>query len=212
MRSTVYAKGKTVKEFLLQELADSSTVIHDISVRGNVAYVLETRNGTDKTRLNTVSVVVVSKEKDYYTYKTISEFEGPLYYECPVSFLKRLTPLEELKSDNAQYAAVWRAKCFEQHVRRRQIKELKANDFLYVAENSSPELHRKVFQVQSFTHGKTVLLIKSMEMVNKPAVYYRTSALKYGRFDCFDTFEEALAAKESALARLHPLSQNQASA
>lgn len=59
------------------------------------------------------AVFLTSVDKTQFLYKDISEFEGPGYYECPLSILSLLS-----ETDN-EYALAWREKCKEGNHNRR---------------------------------------------------------------------------------------------
>ena len=50
-------------------------------------------------------VILLEKSGDEITYKTMSEYEGPCYYDAPKSLLNKLTPTSD------RYASKWREKC-----------------------------------------------------------------------------------------------------
>ena len=54
-----------------------------------------------------------SREYDNFGYKDMDETMGPVYYDCPVSILKALTP-----TDN-KTANEWREKCWQKHKAKR---------------------------------------------------------------------------------------------
>ena len=57
---------------------------------------------------------------DYFnfSYKDMTEFMGPCYYDCPIGILKSLSPT------NDEYALSWREKCKEHYTHKKRLKQL----------------------------------------------------------------------------------------
>lgn len=58
-----------------------------------------------ENRQTFAAVILTQTDKDMFYYKEMSETEGPRYYDCPMSILKKLSP-----TDN-EWANEWRARC-----------------------------------------------------------------------------------------------------
>jgi len=92
-----YSKGKIILK---------STMV------GNIYYAAIRHNDNSVYAM----VVITSVKKDEFTYKSLSEFEGPLYYTCPLSILKLLTPTDD------EYANKWREACYKYHAEKKALK------------------------------------------------------------------------------------------
>lgn len=56
-----------------------------------------------------VSIIRVGKEQYWLDFKHMTEFDGPIYHDCPKSILKMLSPTDD------KIALKWRADCEEKH-------------------------------------------------------------------------------------------------
>lgn len=198
--TTVNTHYKDVKTFIRRQFEDTNTIIHAISVKGNVAYVLETRSLKGSTQnITTVTVVLISKKGGYYSYKDISEFMGPFYFDCPVKFLLKLTPLDSLPESFRKDAESWRKACFERFSQRKKINQLQNGQYVYTTTplHLNASMPRQIFKVVTFTNAKN----KQKQYLqgtlpNFENFHYRLSTLNDYSFDVFSNYDQACVFKK----------------
>lgn len=125
-----------------------------------------------------VCLVTYSPKSRYnFSYKEMTEFEGPVRRECPENILKLLTPLEEIaKKDGKdvndypyQYAKNWRQDCWD-NLKKRKSKPrisngtiIKLSESVKFSDGNSYDLFQKVgrsFFTVRIHEGKAVPMIR----------------------------------------------------
>jgi len=117
-----FTRGATrrdvIDELLREGTSDAGTFCRALRhcLRGNVMYVLHESGPREGVR-RWVGVYLLDREKDYgWGYKPMDESVGPLYYNCPVSYL------DEADEPVNETAARWRAEVRRLAARRRELR------------------------------------------------------------------------------------------
>jgi len=83
---------------------------------GNNAWYLYGRPGTD---IKNIALARLFKQEGDWCVKHFTEHDGPGYYDCPLSLIKKTTPVTP-----GSIAAAWREKVALHHLNRKnQTKE-----------------------------------------------------------------------------------------
>ena len=122
--STYRPKGTSHREFFEAELlhSESNYRIIDSFTKGGVFYAALEHRPTGKVAGFTVKFQWNGRGAQNFTYKTISEEEGPYTFECPARILDLLTPTESV------YANEWREKCRKHGARVAALSGVKPGD------------------------------------------------------------------------------------
>ncbi|TXH41698.1 MAG: hypothetical protein E6Q97_37035 [Desulfurellales bacterium] len=87
------------------------------SVTGNHMWSLLQITGKDGKQVRLVTLDLLSKQGDQWGHKTLDESVDPYYYDCPLTYLDKLTePINE-------YAMNWRSKVRAYWAKRKELPE-----------------------------------------------------------------------------------------
>ena len=113
-----YKDYDSVKDYAQHELNWNGNQTKQLmqSIVSNVVYTLVEVTSGEKQGLKFISVDIVKKSDNEWMHKSLSEADGPLYYNCPEKMLKASTDMREL-------AIAWRNKC---RLYRKEKKEIKS--------------------------------------------------------------------------------------
>lgn len=134
-----------------EETGDKHTVLATAFINMREFYAAVEHVKADGTREVWAAVIKVSwYPKDHYNccVKTMSEFEGPYYHNCPEKLLKLLTPTD------SEWANTWREKCWANVNRKKVVKKVGDVVRLYGHDYKLVEdLGRKGFRVYHVDSG-----------------------------------------------------------
>lgn len=104
-------RADDVRSLIYQEFDSAVSQVKSVSIKGNVAYVLESRQvKNSETTVMTVTVVLFEYKQKVFRYKSMNESEGPYYFELPNKFLPLLTPVDQWPESARADVASWRNK------------------------------------------------------------------------------------------------------
>lgn len=114
------------KRWLIDEFTSENEnfrhTLTDLSIRGNTAYgIYHQEDKKTGISLHETMVFLLSFRKEEWCYKEMGETVHPYYYDCPKTLLDKIEALYPPFNDNAK---AWRAKCRENHAKKKaQLKD-----------------------------------------------------------------------------------------
>jgi hypothetical protein len=148
------------------DTSDATIVVEDLkSAPGGVYGVLrKTIHATGKILRFALVVLTETKNGEFF-YKELTEYEGPTETRYPLSFLKRLSPPEELASGaSLEYIQNWRQRVEANGKKGEALKSVKPGSFIVFNEPvrfvlSGEEVHIKRFQVVEWGRRKVFVAL-----------------------------------------------------
>lgn len=117
------------------------------SMVGSTFYAAVNRNG-----LVFAMVVITRRDRDgWFSYKEMTEFEGPNEAKCPKKILNLLSPITR-EGDSGRWAQEWRERCYANLAAKSKARTWQNGD------------HIKVTRPLTFTSGETAQYFKLVKV------------------------------------------------
>lgn len=143
---TSFRLNEPVKVWFRKEWGDNYKALDIAIVKRNTLYAAMLNTETNEI-FCAVFLLRWSRDVYNFSYKSMTEFSGPVESECPERILKVLTPLND-ENDPNNWGREWRERCWENIENRKKIKTgkyiIKAKDPVKFTNGTSFQYFKKI--------------------------------------------------------------------